>query len=205
MKRRKLAGRGMPSTLGAMLAVFLLVLAALAGGCGGGEQSSGPSEEEAAEQEAAGQETEPAEIAETTQPADSSAASIDETVSVGAMQWSVTDAEQLEGLVSRMGNEEGSFVMVDVTFVNGSNQDITFATPFITLLDSEGREFEADIESNFTHLDPELNFFVDPVEPGTTKEGRILFAVDPNSSGFRLQVGEARFAAGETGYVDLGF
>jgi hypothetical protein len=180
---------------------FLLVIVALAGGCGGEEQSSGSSEDEATEQEAAKQGT-----AETTGAADSSsAASIGEPVTVGNVQWTVTDAEQQPELIADSGRiEEGNFVITDVTFQNNSTQDITLATPFMILRDDEGNEFEPDIDTNFTFLYAEENMFVGHVEPGATKEGKAIFTVDQDASGFELQVGEGRFASSELAYIDLG-
>ena len=187
----------LPRVLGA---VFLVLLAAFVGGCGG--EDSGSQTEEAAEQEGAGQEsTETTEAVETE-----AAASIGEPVTIGDVQWTVTDAERLDELLSIKGEyEPGSFVIMDVTFSNSSNQDVTLATPFFTLIDSEGREFEPDIEDNFFFLFPEENMFVEPVDPGSTKEGKIIFETAPDSSGLRLRVGEAKFASEETAFIDLGF
>ena len=185
--------------------VILLANTALAGGCGGGEQSSGPSEEEAAEQDGAAQEpAEPTEAAQET--GEESAASIGEPVTVGDVEWTVTDAEQLDELISIRGDyEEGDFVSIDITLTNNTNQDITLATPFFTLIDDQGREVEPNIENNFTILYPAENMFVEQINPGTTKEGKIIFPVYPDASGFKLQVGEVRFASEETEYIDLGF
>jgi len=168
-------------------------------GCGE-EEASDPAAGEATEQEAARQVTTP----EETEPEDEAVVSIGEPVTVGDVQWAVIEAQYLERIVSRMGSEEGNFVMVDVALQNNSNQDITLATPFMTLVDSQGREFEADQERNFTHLDPEKNMFVDQIEPGSIKEGRVIFAVAPDSSNVRLKVGEGRFASDETSYINLG-
>ena len=168
-------------------------------GCGE-EEASDPAAGEATEQEAARQVTTP----EETEPEDEAVVSVEEPVTVGDVQWAVIEAQYLERIVSRMGSEEGNFVMVDVALQNNSNQDVTLATPFITLVDDEGREFEADQERNFTHLDPEKNMFVNHIDPGSTKEGRVIFAVAPDSSNIRLKVGEGRFASDETGYIDLG-
>ncbi len=191
--------------------VSLLIVAALAGGCGGEEQSGGSSEGEVAEQSVAEQETGTGETestqTETTEEesVEDSDATIGETVALGNVQWTVIDAEQSDQLLSIKGEyEEGSFVIADVIFANGANQDITLATPFLTVLDGEGNEFEAGIENNFTFLYPEENMFVDPVEPGTTKEGKVIFSVDPDSSDLKLQVGEANFASDETADIDLG-
>ena len=196
MRRRISTSRDLPSVLGA---VCLVLLVAFAGGCGGEE--SGSQTEEATEQGDARQES-----AETTEAAETEAtASIGEPVTIGDVQWTVTDAEQLDELLSIKGEyEQGSFVSLDVTFSNSSNQDVTLATPFFTLIDSEGREFEPGIENNFTFLYPEENMFVEPVGPGTTKEGKLIFGTAPDSSGLRLQVGEARFASDETALIDLG-
>ncbi len=181
-----------------------MLLAAFVGGCGG--EDPGSQTEETAEQDGAGQEpAETTEAAETEAAETEAAASIGEPVTIGDVQWTVTDAERLDELLSIKGEyEPGSFVIMDVTFSNSSNQDVTLATPFFTLIDSEGREFEPDIGNNFTYLYPEENMFVEPVAPGSTKEGKLIIGVEPDSSGLRLQVGEARFASDETALIDLG-
>jgi len=184
-------------------AALLIAVAALAGGCGGGEDADSSADEEAAEQQTEAVETESTEEAATTGSEEGAGHAIGETVVVGDVAWSVTDAEESDILVSRLGSEEGNFVIVDLIFQNNSNQDITFATPFITLVDSEGREFEPDIESNFTHIEPENNMFAAHVQPGVTKQGKVIFAVEPDSSGLQLRVGEARFASEKSAYIDL--
>jgi hypothetical protein len=203
MRLSKFAGRDMFYALRTATAALLIAVAAVAGGCGGGEEASS-SADEAAEQETEAVVTEPTEESTTTGSEEGSGHSIGETVVVGDVAWAVTDVEESEILVSRLGSEEGHFVIVDLMFQNNSNQDITFATPFVTLVDGEGREFEPDIEYNFTHIEPENNMFAAHVRPGVTKEGRIIYSIEPDSSGLQLQVGEARFASDETAYIDLG-
>lgn len=179
-----------------------MVLAALVGGCGGEEQE-GAGSPSASGEEVAGQE----EAAEQTEPAqgDEAAASIGDVVTVGDVQWSVTGAEELDELLSDKGEyEPGNFVMVDIALRNNTNQDLTLATPLLTLVDDQGREFEADIETNFDFLYPEENMFVEQIRPGSVKEGKVIFAVASDSEGFELQVGEARFASDETASIDLG-
>jgi hypothetical protein len=203
--RRRFAGRRLPTTFGAMVMVFLLVIAALAGGCGGEEQTPSSSEGEVAKQD--GAEQEPAESTEAAkETGEESAASIGEPVTVGDVEWTVTDAEQLDELISIRGDyEEGDFVSIDITLSNNTNQDITLATPFFALIDDQGREVEPNIDHNFFFLYPEENMFVDQINPGATKEGKIIFPVYPDASGFKLRVGEVRFASEETEYIDLGF
>jgi len=182
-----------------LAAVFLVMLAAFVGGCGG-EEEAGSTADEADEQETVTEQTtEPTE--ETTQ---DTGASVGEPVTVGEVQWTVTDVRKTEILVSDLGNEEGNFVYTDVTFVNNSNQDITLATPFVTLLDDQGRKYEADITRNFTHVEAEKNMFAGHIRPGETKYGRVIYSVEPDASSFRLQVREGRFASDEAAYIDLG-
>ena len=203
MRLSKLTGRDMFYALRTAIAALLIAVATLAGGCGGGEEASS-SADEAAEQETENVEIESTEESTTTGSEEGSGHSIGETVVVGDVAWSVTDVEESDILVSRLGSEEGNFVILDLIFQNNSNQDITFATPFVTLVDGEGREFEPDIEPNFTHVEPENNMFAAHVQPGVTKEGKVIFSVEPDSSGLQLRVGEARFASDETAYIDLG-
>jgi hypothetical protein len=205
MKRRKLTGRDKFYVLRTATAALLIAVATLAGGCGGEEQATGSSEGEVAEQD--GAEQKPAEPTEAVQETgEESAASIGEPVTVGDVEWTVTDAEQLDELISNRGDyEEGDFVSIDITLTNNTNQDITLATPFFTLIDDQGREVEPNIDNNFTFLYPEENMFVDQINPGATKEGKIIFPANPDASGFKLQVGEVRFASEETEYIDLGF
>ena len=181
MRRKKLIG-----------IMFLTVIATIIAGCGG-EQASDSS---ADDHSGAEQKTESAEKPD---------ASIGEPVTVGNVQWTVTKGEWSDILVSpRWGNDEGTFVLLDVDFSNNSNQDLRLATPFVALVDSQGREFEPDVEMNAFHLWGEENMFVGKVEPGTRKEGRIIFPIEQDSSGLKLRVGGAEFASKETRYIDLG-
>jgi Domain of unknown function (DUF4352) len=201
LRRKTPIGRDAPFVPGIVAGIAFFIITVFIGGCGG-EEASVFSEEDQGQVEQ--QKTEPEErpAASSTE---QSAASIGDTITLGDAQWAATDVLRSDILVSRLGTEEGDFVIVDVTFTNNSNQDITLATPFATLLDSEGREYEAAIEDNFLHVYASENMFVDHVRPGATKEGKILFSVDdPAASGFKLQVGEARFASNETALIDLG-
>lgn len=189
-----------------LAAASMVLLVAFIGGCGGEQAPGSSSGDEVAEQDGTVQESGSTEKGSAkTESTKDSTVSIGEPVAVGSVRWTVTDAKQLDELASRMGVEEGSFVTVDLTLENNSNQDITLATPFLPLLDSEGRKFEPDIDANFMHVDPDRNMFIEPLEPGAAKDGLVIYAVEPDSSGFKLQVGQARFAPGETRYIDLGF
>jgi Domain of unknown function (DUF4352) len=186
VRPEKLSGRSTSSILGAASLALLVVVAVFVGGCGG---------EQANEQDGTQQKTESTE---------KTAASIGEPLTVGSVQWTVTDARQQNEIFTPSGSEQGNFISIDVAFTNNSNQDITLATPFLALVDSQGDEYQPDIDANFMGVEPSKNMFADQVEPGATKEGTIIFSVDSGTSGFKLRVGEARFASNKTGYIDLG-
>jgi hypothetical protein len=175
--------------------VFLAIVAAFIGGCGGGEEDTSSVNEEADKQ---------SEAEQTVESAEQSTASVGDPVTVGEVQWTVTKAEWSDVLVSRFGTEEGTFVILNLDFSNNSNQDIRLATPLLTLVDSEGREFEPNIDLNFFHVWGDENMFVGKVEPGVTKEGMVIFSVDPDSSGFKFRVGEGNFGSNETRDIELG-
>jgi hypothetical protein len=182
----------MPPALGAAGMVLLaVVVTVVLGGCGQQEASNTTPED----QGGAGH-TEETTTGQTT-------ASMGDTVSVGSVQWSATGTEQHNELPSPNGMDQGNFIIVDLTFVNHTNQDITLATPFFVLRDSQGREFEPDIDANLNDLYPEEQMFSDQIAPGSTKEGKIVFNVESDSSGFTLQVGEARFSSTKTAYIKL--
>jgi hypothetical protein len=172
--------------------VFLAVVAAFVAGCGGEQASDSSADDQGGAKQ-------------TTESTEKPVASIGEPVTVGSVQWTVTKGEWSDILVSEhWGNDEGNFVILDVDLSNNSNQDLRLATPFLALVDSEGREFEPDIEMNFFHLWGEENMFVGKVEPGTRKEGKVIFPIDPDSSRLKLRVGGAEFGSNETRDIDLG-
>ena len=191
MRQKKLIGRGVHSILGAAGIAFLVFVVAFVGGCGGEEASSSSADDQGGAEQ-------------TTESAEESVASIGDAVTVGDVQWIVTKAEWSDILVSRWGDQEGTFVILNLDLSNNSNQDLRLATPFMAVVDSEGREFEPDINIQFFHVWGDENMFVGKVEPGTTKKGMVIFPVDPDSSGFKFRVGEAKFASKETRYIDLG-
>jgi len=199
VKRKRPIGGGASSVLVAAGVVFFALIVAFTGGCGG-EETPTPSVDEAGGQDEAQQSSSSA----TTGSAEEASASVGEPVTVGDVQWTVTKAEWSDILVSRFGDQEGNFVLLNVDFWNNSNQDLRLATPMLALVDSEGREYEPDIDVNFFHVYGDENMFVGKVEPGARKQGMIIFPVEPDSSGFKFRVGEAKFASNETRDIELG-
>ena len=133
---------------------------------------------------------------------------IGEPVTVGDVTWTVTNAYPTERLESNFGqfgdSKQGNFVVVDFDFVNNSNEALTLATQSVALIDSEGRESQADSDS-FEYIPRDRNIFLEQVNPGVTEQGSIIFTVAPGASGFTLQVGDAKLFSDQNGSVNLGF
>lgn len=183
--------RGLPRWLvfsligcGGLILLTLLVVggcAALIGGSGGG--GGGESEE----------------------PADQPAVALGEPVTAGDTVWTVTEARQATELTAEFAEpEQGNFVIVNFDFTNNGSEAVTLDTVSLTLIDSEGRESQADPDK-FQYIPEDRNIFLENVNPGVTDQGQAIFTVASDASGFRLQVGDAAAFSDENGYVELGF
>jgi hypothetical protein len=135
--------------------------------------------------------------------------SIGEVATAGDVQWVVTDAQRLNELVEegpspRPKTEQGSFVVVDFDFTNNGSDPVTLDNASVTLLDSEGRESRPKTDATF-YIPENRRLLLENVNPGLTRQGRIIFDVPPDATGFELQVGDTNPFAGEDAAVDLGF
>jgi hypothetical protein len=139
------------------------------------------------------------------------AASIGETVISGDVSWAVTNVSrenELRTYTFPPKSVPGSYVSIDFTVENVSDEPVTLTGDTIALFDAEGNEFRPEPDRNSTFIEPELNILFNEkslIEPGATKEGRVNFGVLPSSSGFRALLGDTDPNASEGRYVDLGF
>lgn len=172
-----------------VLVLFVGCLAVLAGG-GGDQNPSGSGSEEAKRQPG------------TTK---QNPVSIGDPVNAGKVKWNVTNARQATELKSSFaGRKQGNFVIVDFNFTNGTKEAVTLDTASLTLIDSQGRKFEADTDtSEYVPLNKDI--FLEQVNPGVTKQGETIFTVAPGASGFVLKAGDTDMFSDENAYVDLGF
>lgn len=138
-----------------------------------------------------------------------SMARIGDTVTVGGVQWRVTRAWRTQVLKQREFGQfgetkQGNFVVVDFLFANASDEPVTLDSISLALLDSRGRKSQPDTDT-FGYIPYELNPFFEQVNPGVTEQGRVIFTVAPDASGFVLQVGDTDMFTDTNGYIDLGF
>jgi hypothetical protein len=127
----------------------------------------------------------------------------------GDVQWTVTGAESVgelvrEGPTPKLTKiEQGRFVTIDFDFTNNGDSSAMLDNASVTLLDSEDRESRPKPDAS-TYIPEDRKIFLESVNLGITRQGRVIFEVPPEASGFQLQVGDTK-PFGEDALVDLGF
>lgn len=181
-----------------MLVLFLglVACAAIIGSGGGGTTTTSEPEEAKEEKKKKGSASK--EKQKTT-------VALNQPVTVGNLEWTVIDAQRASSLRSEfLPSKQGNFVVVDFNLLNQGNEAITFTSNSLSLEDNQGRTAEPDTDT-FGYIEPERNILLERLNPGVTRQGRVIFSVAPDASGFTLQVGDAEVISDENGYVDLGF
>jgi hypothetical protein len=131
--------------------------------------------------------------------------SIGDPVKAGKVEWNVTNARQVTELKAPYsGTKQGNFVIVDFNFTNGTKEAVTLDTASLTLIDSEGRKFEADTDT-YEYVPMNKDIFLEQVNPGVMQQGQTIFTVAPGASGFILKAGDTDMFADKNAYIDLGF
>jgi hypothetical protein len=201
--------------IGILVVLLLLVVALTALGGGGGEQAGSPEQAEQDEGvEGGGPDP------EAKQPLEGERAGgqggqqqgqpqelyqVGETATVGNVEWTVTDAYYTTELESDFGTQKrGNFVVVDFTFTNNRDEEVTLDPEIhMTLKDGTGREFGTDPDA-WEFVPPRLNIFLEPVNPGISQDGRVIYEVPPDAEGFTLTVDDVEAWEDESATYDLG-
>jgi hypothetical protein len=118
--------------------------------------------------------------------------------------WSVLDWRHQE--VTEEGTKtqkRGRFVVVDFTFTNNRDEEVTLDPELhMVLKDRTGREFGTDVDS-WEFMPTNLNIFLEPVNPGISKNGRVIYQVPPDAWGFTLKLDDVEFWKEESAVFDL--
>jgi hypothetical protein len=93
-------------------------------------------------------------------------------------------------------------VVVNFAFTNEGKGAATLDTASMTLIDSKGRKSETDPDK-FGYIPDDRNIFLENVNPGVTDRGQAIFAVTPDATDFRLDLGDADLLSDEHGTVPL--
>jgi hypothetical protein len=129
---------------------------------------------------------------------------VGDTVRVVNAQWTVTDAYLTNQLKSVFGKKNGRFVVVEFTFKNLGNEEVTLdETLHVKLEDSRGREYGPDADS-WEFVPQRKNIFLQLVNPGVSQDGMAIFPVSPGASGFIFVGDDVAFLEDQAARFDLG-
>ncbi len=131
-------------------------------------------------------------------------AAVGDTVRVGNVQWKVTDAFLTNQLKSNFGTQKrGRFVVVDFTFTNNRDEEVTLDPELhMVLKDSSGREFGTDLDA-YEFMPVDLDIFLEPVNPGVSTDGRVIYEVPSDANGFTLKLDDVELMEDESAVFDL--
>jgi len=130
--------------------------------------------------------------------------SVGQTAQVANVQWRVSDAYLTNQLRSNFGTQKrGRFVVVNFTFTNNRSEEVTFDPELhMVLKDRRGREFGTDVDS-WEYVPTNLDIFLEPVNPGISKNGRVIYQVPADAWGFTLKLDDVEFWEEESAVFDL--
>jgi len=192
--------------LGIVVLLVLVVLVGAAIGGGGGQQAADSPPERAEQDEGLeGGGPDP----EAKQPLEGEKAkklySVGQTAQVGNVEWKVTDAYLTNQLRSTFDTQKrGRFVLVDFTFTNNRDEEVTLDPDLHMILkDSQGREFGTDTDA-WEFVPTNLNLFLEPVNPGMSTDGRAVYQVPSDATGFTLTLDDVEMMEDKTAVFDLG-
>src|SRR5215212_448933 len=130
--------------------------------------------------------------------------SVGQTAQVANVQWRVSDAYLTNQLRSNFGTQKrGRFVVVDFTFTNNRSEEVTLDPEMhMVLKDRTGREFGTDVDS-WEFMPTNLDIFLEPINPGISKNGRVIYQVPPDAWGFTLKLDDVEFWEDKSAVFDL--
>lgn len=136
-------------------------------------------------------------------------AKLNEKVTVGEVEWTVTKAQDLGSKLKTkypsfdkdcVANS-GKFIKVYVSIKNNSKEMVSVTD--LDLLDSQKREYKTSSEVS-SCIEDEL-FILDNINPGIKKTFVGVYEVPKDASGFRLKVGDLNLFSSKESYIGLGF
>jgi len=129
---------------------------------------------------------------------------VGQTAQVANVTWRVSDAYLTNQLRSNFGTQKrGRFVVVNFTFTNNRDEEVTLDPELhMVLKDRTGREFGTDVDS-WEYVPTNLSIFLEPVNPGISKNGRVIYQVPPDAWGFTLKLDDVEFWKDNSAVFDL--
>lgn len=126
-------------------------------------------------------------------------------VQVGNVAWRVTSRYLTNQLNSSFGtHKRGRFVVIDFWFTNNRDEEVTLDPELhMVLKDTQGREFGPDPDA-YEFMPTDLDISLEPVNPGVSKAGRVIYQVPADATGFTLTLDDVELGEDEKAVLDLG-
>jgi hypothetical protein len=163
-----------------------------------------PAENEVAAQEAPQVQKNEQQPQAQKQPTPQAEYTVGQTAQVANVTWRVSDAYLTNQLRGNFGTQKrGRFVVVNFTFTNNRSEEVTLDPEMhMVLKDRTGREFGTDVDS-WEYVPTNLDIFLEPVNPGISKNGRVIYQVPPDAWGFTLKLDDVEFWEDKSAVFDL--
>jgi hypothetical protein len=204
-------GRRHPILTGCLgvIGLFVLVMILAAALSGGGDETAegaggGAGGNEPAQNQDQGQQQEQQEQQAEKKPKPQPEYTVGQTATVGNVEWIITEAYRTKELKSDFGTSKtGDFIVIDFTFTNNRNEEVTLDPELHMILkDNKGQEYGPDVDA-WEFVPTDLNIFLEPVNPGVSTNGRVVYQVAPEAEGFTLTVDDVEMMESKQAVYDL--
>lgn len=135
---------------------------------------------------------------------------IGDYVEVGKLAYTVHSVETTNILESDNqfidpATTDGQFVIVEIEAFNNDSETRMVDSSMFKLIDDQGREFNTSTDTDVMMvLDESLNLFLQDINPGISKTGKLVFELPNDVSSYELQVSSGfGFAGGEYATIKL--
>lgn len=165
-------------------------------GAGAGSAASAPPAAPAEEAQAG--DPAPAQPESPAEP-EAPSAGIGDTVTSGKLDVTVLSLEEVGATVGGQYLQEtaqGRYVRIEARVANSGTDPKLFTINAFTILDEEGRKFNADSMATIT-ADPEANTWVTEINPGNSVQGGVLFDLPEGAVPVTLEVSGGVFSGAE--------
>lgn len=135
---------------------------------------------------------------------------IGDYVEVGKLAYTVHSVETTNILESDNqfidpATTDGQFVIVEIEAFNNDSETRMVDSSMFKLIDDQGREFNTSTDTDVMMvLDESLNLFLQDINPGISKTGKLVFELPNDVTSYELQVSSGfGFAGGEYATIKL--
>jgi Domain of unknown function (DUF4352) len=138
------------------------------------------------------------------------AAKIGDTVKAGDLEYTVLSVESKKVIKDPFGGEykpgAGQYLVLELRIKNNGKEKVTVDTALFKLKDKDGAEYSADPQAD-TWINGKggdmLGFFLKPLNPHATKEGKIVFDVPEKPEADFTFIGTGGFLSGDKAAITL--